>query len=168
MKARTETLCCGTRIQEGKSETEHGTMQLAWHDILHDTPLLSPAVKQLQEAVTSHQGHVGLIRRPGSSAAKMEGIAKGFSSICQRSGMEDYPWDVWVSRLGSLLPCVLVADANMDIIGLSSGMARSGPGRKRNAVNRQSDVFYGLLGLLTTPGFAERLLEVLQGLGGGA
>lgn len=66
-------------------------MQLAWNDILRDIPLLSLVIKQLQDVVTSHRGHVGLIRRPGSSAAKVEGISKGFSSIRQRSGTEDDP-----------------------------------------------------------------------------
>lgn len=65
-------------------------------------------------------------------------------------------------------PETLQWQANMDIIGLSPGMARSGAGRKENAVSRQSDVFFALLGLLTTPGFVERLLEILQGLEGGA
>lgn len=47
-------------------------------------------------------------------------------------------------------------------------MAQSGPGRKTNAASRQSDVFCALLGLLTTPGFVEKLLDTLQGLEGGA
>lgn len=47
-------------------------------------------------------------------------------------------------------------------------MAQSGPGGKTSAASRQSDVFFALLGLLTTPGFVERLLDILQGLEGGA
>lgn len=122
--------------------------------------------------VTSHRGQVGLIRRPGSSAAKVEGISRDFLLSVSVAGRRTIPefsgFPGWAARCLVFQPETLQWQANMDIIGLSPGTARSGPGRKENAVSRQSDVFFALLGLLTTPGFVERLLEILQGLEGGA